>query len=82
MRGDHAWVMSGFQATADPAIASDFTVTAVYVEGPLYPAHQSAGYDMAPDTRLTLSQLRHFFRRYDARRPTNPLDRHYVTVQP
>ena len=28
-RGAHAWVMSGFTATADPAVTRDFTVTSV-----------------------------------------------------
>ena len=35
--GRHAWVMSGFRATADPLLTDDFTVTAVIVEDPLYP---------------------------------------------
>jgi hypothetical protein len=33
-RGAHAWVMSGFKATADPAYTDDFEVTAVWVEDP------------------------------------------------
>jgi hypothetical protein len=36
-RGAHAWVMSGFRATADPAYTDDFAVTHVYVEDPWYP---------------------------------------------
>jgi hypothetical protein len=36
-RGAHAWVMSGFRATADPAYTDDFTVTHVYMQDPLYP---------------------------------------------
>jgi hypothetical protein len=35
--GRHAWVMSGFRATADPLLTNDFKVTAVIVEDPLYP---------------------------------------------
>ena len=35
--GRHAWVMSGFRATADPLLTDDFRVTAVIVEDPLYP---------------------------------------------
>ena len=30
--GAHAWVMSGFTATADPARTKDFTVTSVWVQ--------------------------------------------------
>ena len=36
-RGAHAWVMSGFEATADPAYTDDFTVTGVWTEDPWYP---------------------------------------------
>jgi hypothetical protein len=35
--GRHAWVMSGFKATADPRKTSDFRVTAAVVLDPLYP---------------------------------------------
>lgn len=80
--GNHAWVMSGFRATADPALTSDFTVTAVYIEGPLFPKQQANGYDMAPDTRLSLTRLRLFFRRYSDRHPGTTWDRRFVTVQP
>jgi len=57
----HAWVMTGFEATADPAFDPAFMVTAVYVSGPLYPREQSHGYDMAPDTRLAVSDLGRYF---------------------
>ncbi len=33
-RGDHAWVMSGFKATADPAWTDNFEVTSVWIEDP------------------------------------------------
>jgi len=60
--GDHAWVLTGFTATADPAITSRFTVTSVRVTGPLWGLQsRSYGYDMRPDTRLTPSQLQGFF---------------------
>jgi hypothetical protein len=63
--GRHAWVMTGFSATADPATTSDFTITAVYVSGPLYPrAMNSSGYDLPPDTQLTPAQLARYFVKY------------------
>src|SRR5207342_3972658 len=34
--GNHAWVLTGFTATADPAKTSRFTVTSVRVVGPLW----------------------------------------------
>jgi hypothetical protein len=36
-RGRHAWMMSGFEATADPAKVDDFDVTGIRVQDPLYP---------------------------------------------
>ncbi len=60
--GRHAWVMNGFTATADPAVTSTFTVTAVFVTGPLYPRPMnSAGYDPPPDTSFTPSALAKYF---------------------
>ncbi|MEA2546419.1 MAG: hypothetical protein QOI09_1692, partial [Chloroflexota bacterium] len=62
MHGNHAWVLTGFTATADPAITSRFTVTSVRVVGPLWGLqNRTYGYDMRPDTKLTPSQLKGFF---------------------
>ena len=36
-RGRHAWVMTGFQATADPLASDEFRVTRAIVMDPLYP---------------------------------------------
>ena len=80
--GNHAWLLTGFTATADPAVTSSFTVTSVRVVGPLYGLQSKNGYDMAPDTRLTPAQLRRFFTpwRYT---PTRMVwDGRYVSVQP
>jgi hypothetical protein len=63
--GRHAWVMSGFSATADPATTSDFSVTSVFVEGPLYPREPNAwGYDLPPDTELSAAQIGAYLNRY------------------
>jgi hypothetical protein len=59
--GNHAWLLTGFTATADPARTARFTVTSVRVVGPLYGLQSKNGYDMPPDTRLTPAQLRRFF---------------------
>jgi hypothetical protein len=49
-RGAHAWVMSGFRATADPAYTNDFTVTHLYVQDPWYPRVSSIwGRSRPPD---------------------------------
>lgn len=82
-RGRHAWVMSGFEATADPAVTSTFTVTAVYISGPLYPRLPNpSGYDPPPNTRLTTSQLtsQYFLRYYDSSLTT--WNSYWVTIQP
>ena len=81
MGGRHAWVLSGFDATADPARTRDFDVTHVYVLGPLYPKQQKGFYDLPPDTRLTFDQFRKPFHVFDD--PDSPKFRGYwVTVSP
>lgn len=46
-RGRHAWVMSGFQATADPMHTDAFTVTGAFILDPLHP-HGSAAWGPSP----------------------------------
>ena len=53
-RGRHAWVMSGFKATADPLATDDFDVTAAIVLDPLYP-HGSSVWGPSPRPRQALS---------------------------
>ena len=53
-RGRHAWVMSGFHATADPLANEGFTVTAAIVLDPLYP-HGSSVWGPSPKPREALS---------------------------
>jgi len=80
--GNHGWVLTGFAATADPARTKDFKITSVRVTGPLYGLQSKNGYDMPPDTKLTLSQLRRYFTpwRYD---PVPMIwDGKYVSIQP
>jgi hypothetical protein len=60
--GRHAWVMSGFRATADPAVTDDFHVTHAIVLDPLYPLHSTTwGRSPAPDSSLTPARLGHYF---------------------
>ena len=53
-RGRHAWVMSGFRATADPRTTDDFDVTAAVVLDPLYP-YGSAKWGPSPRPREALT---------------------------
>jgi len=64
--GSHAWVMTGFVATRDPATSSSFTVGAVYISGPLYPRQVAKlGYfDLKPDSRLSHAQMAEVFLPY------------------
>ncbi|HEX5825403.1 MAG TPA: hypothetical protein VFY18_13175 [Candidatus Limnocylindrales bacterium] len=52
--GRHAWVMSGFRATADPGRAKDFKVTAAVVLDPLYP-YGSSRWGPSPKPREAIS---------------------------
>jgi hypothetical protein len=75
-RGRHAWVMSGFRATADPATTDRFRVTRVIVEDPLYPHGSSVwGKSPAPGASITPSQLG---KQYLPRRSRSP----WAAVQP
>jgi hypothetical protein len=52
--GRHAWVMSGFQATADPLVSGDFRVTKAIVLDPLYP-YGSLRWGPSPKPREAIS---------------------------
>jgi hypothetical protein len=81
--GDHAWVLTGFTATADPAATSHFTVTSVRVVGPLYGLQsRTYGLDMRPDTKLTPSQLRGFFTPWHYAGVRMAWEGDWVSVQP
>ncbi len=81
-RGNHAWILVGFQATADPATTTHFTVTSVRVVGPLYGLQSRNGYDMKPNTKLSVTQFRKFFTpwRYAPKRMI--WDGRYISIQP
>jgi hypothetical protein len=80
--GNHAWLITGFTATADPAVTSRFTVTSVRVVGPLYGLQSRNGYDMPPDTKLTPAQLRRFFTTWWYAPTRMVWDGRYVSIQP
>jgi hypothetical protein len=82
--GRHAWVMTGFRATADPLTTNAFRVTSVTVMDPLYPLVSTIwGQSHPPGTRLSLSAFGRSFvpRRPFLRRPS-PLDGTFVLVLP
>lgn len=81
--GDHAWVLTGFSATADPATTTRFTVTSVRVVGPLWGLQSTSfGYDMRPDTKLTPAQLAGFFSPWHYAGLRMAWEGEWVSVQP
>jgi len=81
--GNHAWVLTGFTATADPAATTRFTVTSVRVTGPLWGLQsRSYGYDMKPDTKLTPRQLSAFFTPWHYTSVPMAWENRWVSVQP
>jgi hypothetical protein len=82
--GKHAWVMSGFRATADPRLTDDFTVTHVWVEDP-YTGRVSPGWGpgLRPHTLLTARALAADFVRHGNKyRPQYGERGMYVIVAP
>ena len=81
--GNHAWVLTGFTATADPAVTTRFKVTSVRVVGPLYGLKsRSYGYDMRPDTKLTPAQLKGFFTPWHYTSVPMAWENRWVSIQP
>jgi hypothetical protein len=80
--GGHAWILTGFTATADPLKTSKFTVTSVRVVGPLFGLQSRNGYDMPPDTKLTPAQFRRFFTPWKYAPKPMIWDGRYVSIQP
>ena len=57
-RGAHTWVLSGFEADADPAFTDEFTVTGFHVQDVWHPkTSRSWGNRPAPDTLVSMEQL-------------------------
>jgi hypothetical protein len=57
-RGAHAWVMTGFEATANPATSAEFRVTHVRVTDPWYPRTSSIwGPGQKPGARIAVRNL-------------------------
>ena len=81
--GGHGWLLHGFRATADPAATNDFRVTSVRVTGPLWGRqNRSFGYDMRPNTQLTVAELRGFFTPWWYAPKRMVWDGRYVSIQP
>jgi hypothetical protein len=83
MHGNHAWIITGFTATADPAKTSRFMVTSVRVVGPLWGLqNRTYGYDMQPDKKLTPAQLKGFFTPWHYAPIKMAWENRWVSIQP
>lgn len=80
--GRHAWVLTGFTATADPARSTAFEVLTVRIVGPLYGRQSINGYDSPPDTPISYAALRRFLLPYRFRFAATPWTGRFVTFQP
>jgi hypothetical protein len=81
--GSHAWVLTGFTATADPLVTDDFRVTSVRVTGPLWGLQsRTRGYDMRPNTKLTPAQLRDYFTPWHYAPIRMSWEGQWVSIQP
>jgi hypothetical protein len=80
--GNHGWVLNGFTATADPAVTTDFEITSVSVTGPLWGLQSKNGYDMPPNTTLTVDQLRTYFTRWHYDPLPMIWDGTFISIQP
>ena len=83
-RGAHAWVMTGFKATADPAMTEKFEVTHVRIVDVWYPRVSSIwGASVKPNTLVPVGKLKEDYlpwRRPLMRYPDK--DRRFILVAP
>ncbi len=79
--GRHAWVLTGFTASADPARTADFQVVSVRIVGPLYGRQSINGYDSPPDTSISYAALRRFLLPYRFPFAATPWTGRYLTFE-
>lgn len=81
--GGHAWVMTGFESTADPKFTDNYTVTDVQAMGSLWPHGTIGGkpYDPGPREWVGYDQLRKKFTVFVGRNERDWNGR-WVTVLP
>ena len=82
-RGRHAWVMSGFESTADPRTFDEFDVTGIRVLDPLYPHGSSVwGRSPRPNTLVSPETLAKQFVLRDSTRVNLGVPPGYLLVLP
>jgi hypothetical protein len=82
-RGRHAWVMSGFESTADPRAFDAFEVTGIRVHDPLYPHGSTVwGKSPRPNSLVSPATLAKQFVLRDSTRVNLGVPPGYVLVLP
>jgi hypothetical protein len=83
-RGAHAWVMSGFSATADPAYTSMYKVKSVFVSDPWYPSVSSIwGKSRPPNAAIPVRALAADYLRYNRPGRSHPMrDGKFMLILP
>ena len=82
-RGTHAWVLTGFEATADPRATDDFRVITVRMADPLWPYwHVRKRAIYRPGTRLSMTTLKRNFTAYHDSRRDDRIEGKYVAIVP
>jgi len=81
--GWHSWVVSGFKATADPAITSNFQVTGLYIEDVWYNRLSSIwGWSNPPDTFVPVAALPQDYKPYHEWTRNPARDGKFVYIAP
>ena len=81
--GRHAWVISGFQATADPNKTDDFRVITVRMADPLWPYYRVGNHAVyRPGTRIYMRTLRRHFTPYHDSRRDPRIEGQFVAIVP
>jgi hypothetical protein len=83
-RDAHAWVMSGFTATADPALTDEFHMKKVFIQDVWYPYVSSIwGPSRPPNSAVPVARLAEDFLRYDRPGRTHPKrDGRFMLIMP
>ena len=83
-RGAHAWVMSGFTATGDPAYTNDFKVKSVFIQDVWYPYVSSIwGPSPPPNANVPVAALGQDYLRYDRPGRRHPMrDGKFMMILP
>ena len=81
--GKHAWVMTGFEATADPKATDEYRVVTIRMADPLWPYYHARGRVVyRPGMRLYMSALRRNFTAYHDSRQDPQIEGQFVAIVP